>query len=131
MNCSFKCLCNSLYLHSAAIIHNLPIHLQYCNEMKVSLCCGLNLIFKFSNGPSTAQHDSWSSCVSVSIHFRSCLFSHFLYIGYYVYIVCIMCLKYVIYPQSEVSELCVFVCGTPVKVRLLQCRSTSLGLHAY
>ena len=98
MNCSFIHLTNSLYLHSTVIILSLPIHfsafsllcllsLQYCNERAVS-CCGLNLLFRISNRPSTVLHNSCASCVRDSIKCRPCLYSQFL----------IMC---------TLSELCV------------------------
>ena len=88
MNCSFSLLSYSLYLHSVAFIHNLPIHscvdssfflfsLKYHNDNMVSLCCGLNFLPSIANSPSAVLHASFSKLTNVCINCSPSLCSTF------------------------------------------------------
>ena len=91
-NCSSKCVTISLYLHSIAITWSLPISsiifslsclfsLQYYNSIIVSLCWGLNLLFKVYNKPSNVLCVSCSACVRSPMNFRYSLPRQFLVIA--------------------------------------------------
>ena len=55
--------------------------LQNCNNLMVSLYCGLNVPFNVLNSPSVVSHFSCSACVSVSNNCSPFLPSHFLIIA--------------------------------------------------